>query len=81
MTLNPHSPAFRSMSSRVDELTRTMTEVTAGAFFATVGQLNVHPSPVGFFDETARDYLSEWRMCDGTRRLVGASFGGRYWRA
>lgn len=56
-----------------------MTETTRDAFFARVNPLNVHPTPVGAFDHTARSYRSEWRMLDGSRRLIGVSFGDRYW--
>lgn len=59
--------------------TDSMDEVTHEVFFARIGPLNVHPRPVGQWDTTVRDYKSEWWMQDGTRRLVGISFGGRYW--
>lgn len=45
-----------------------MKEVTKEEFFHTVGQLNVHPAPVGKWP-----YTSEWKSPSG--RIVGKSEG------
>jgi len=42
--------------------------VTKERFFATVGRLNVHPSP--------KREVTEWVMQDGTRAVVGLSTPG-----
>jgi hypothetical protein len=55
-----------------------MRVVTRDEFFAAIGNLNVHPSPEGPWDQEKDGYRSEWRMQDGSRRLVGVSQGGKY---
>ncbi len=43
-------------------------QVTKEQFYASVGQLNVHPCP--------RREFTEWVMQDGSRRVVGVSVPG-----
>lgn len=45
-----------------------MRQVTRDEFFVAINPLNVHPDPTGRYP-----YTTEWRMQDGTRRLVGVS--------
>jgi hypothetical protein len=52
-----------------------MVPVSKAAFFATVGQLDVHPWPVGKYDQTWA-YLGHWVTRAGT--LVGLGDGGTH---
>ena len=53
-----------------------MTSVTRDQFYATVGQLNVHPSPQGNWDQEKGGYRVEWKLPNG--RIVGVSQGKEY---
>ncbi len=58
-----------------------MVLVTQEIFFATVGKMNVHPTPIGKWDDVI-GYKSLWKLRDGT--VVGESDGAteenkRYW--
>lgn len=67
----------------VPNAAKGMHRVAHEEFYATVGQMNVHPSPQGRWDDTT-GYVTEWRRC-ADRNLVGISDGGthlcphRYW--
>jgi hypothetical protein len=50
----------------------SLREVSQDEFFATVGKLNVHPTPEGRYGEP--DYRSDWKLLNGSRRLIGQSF-------
>ena len=58
--------------------------VSRDEFFARINPLNVHPTPLGRYDQTT-GYVSEWVMQDGTRKVIGYCDGGtpflerRYW--
>lgn len=51
--------------------------VDSDTFFDTMDPLNVHPSSVGKYDEDW-GYVSEWRMLDAGRSLIGLSAGGTH---
>lgn len=48
-----------------------MRKVTQEAFYAAVGQLNVHPHIL----PGPYPYSSEWQMQDGSRRVIGKTVG------
>lgn len=60
-----------------------MIRVTQASFYATVGQLDVHPSIAGESWDEVKGYPAAWKLRDGT--LVGRTIGGtrlmksRYW--
>lgn len=57
------------------EALRSLIPVTRESFYATIGQLNVHPCPVGNYDQVL-GYQSDWKMHGGAGERVGASIGG-----
>ena len=64
-----------------------MRQVSQEEFYKTVLPLDVHPTPVGTYDNTT-GYRTEWRMQRTSgQRVVGVSDGGtylcpnRYWLA
>jgi len=63
-----------------------MKRVSMDEFYKRIGPLNVHPTPMGPYHRDA-GYVSEWRLLDSSRRLVGVCDGGtvflesRYWLA
>ena len=61
------------MLTRVEELQEQMAEIPAAEFFATIGQMNVHPSPVGRYDQET-GYLTHWKTPSG--QIVAQSIGG-----
>lgn len=52
-----------------------MIAVTRDTFFATVGQLNVHPCPTGNWDPVL-GYRSEWKMHGGAGEHIATTIGG-----
>lgn len=52
-----------------------MVGVSREAFFATVGQLDVHPSPVGPYDRVF-GYTSEWKTRAG--QVLAKTVGGTH---
>lgn len=65
-------------------IAQNMRSVTKSEFYARMNPLNVHPSIPGRWND-ATGYVSEWRMQDGSRSLIGVSDAGthlcakRYW--
>jgi hypothetical protein len=61
-----------------------MKPVTKDEFFATVGQLNVHPTIEGNYDQKM-GYRSDWKLPNG--QVLGTSISGtvfmdaQYWIA
>ncbi len=53
-----------------------MVEVSKKAFFATIGQLNVHPVSGQERYDAVKGYFSRWKTPDG--RILGGSVGGTY---
>lgn len=53
-----------------------MIEVSKKAFFATIGQLNVHPTVGQERYDSMKGYFNRWKTPDG--QILGGSVGGTY---
>lgn len=55
----------------------SMVRVTRDSFFATLGQLDVNPHPVGDYHE-AWGYRSDWKRHGGAGERIGSTVGGTH---
>lgn len=61
----------------IPPIAENMRPVSKEEFYAAMN-CNVHPTIPGRHDQYTA-YISEWRLQDGSRKLIGVSDGGTVW--